>query len=74
VAVVITPAAGVAAQRGKAQLAVGPGHRLVRAAPADHHRLAAQLRIAQQLDAGIERVHVQMRDEAGQGEHGSRSV
>ena len=33
-------------------------------AAADHHRLAAQLRIAQQLDRRVERVHVEVGDDA----------
>src|SRR5258706_11985507 len=32
------------------------------AAPANDHRLAGKLRVAQQLDGGVERIHVQMRD------------
>ena len=35
------------------------------AAAADHHRAAAQLGPAQQLDRGVEGVHVEVRDQAG---------
>ena len=63
-------AAGVAAQRRELARDAA-GHRIARlarlmpAAAADHHRLAAQLRIAQQLDRRVERVHVEMGDQRG---------
>ena len=42
------------------------------AASADDQRLAAKLRIAQQLDRRIERIHVEVRDETSCLLHGSR--
>jgi hypothetical protein len=60
----------VVAHPGKSAAAVGEQFRLVDAAPADHHRLAAQLGIAQQLDRGIEGVHVQVCDAARGHIHG----
>ena len=38
-------------------------------AAADDHRQAAKLRISQQFDRGIERVHVQMRDASDKARH-----
>jgi hypothetical protein len=54
----------------------GIGHpdRLVARAAPDDDRPAAQLRIAQQFDRRIERVHVEMGDHAGRFEHGGSSV
>ena len=60
-------AADVAAQRGERARDVtadriGRFLRLMPAAAADHHGLAAQLGIAQQLDRCVKRIHVQVRD------------
>jgi hypothetical protein len=55
-------AAGLRLGRG-----LEPGEGVVhRAAPAaDHHRQALELRVAQQLDGRVERVHVEVGDAAG---------
>jgi type II secretory pathway component PulL len=37
---------------------------LLRTAAADHQRLATQFRVAQQIDRGVEGVHVEVRDAA----------
>ena len=57
-------AAGVVTQFGEAPGAVGLHLRLVAPPAADDHRLAQQLRVAQQLHGGVERVHVEVRDPA----------
>ena len=44
------------------------------AATADHHRLAAELGMAQQLDGRIERIHVEMGDEARSVGHDVREA
>ena len=45
-----------------------------RAAAADHHGLAAELRMAQELDGRIERIHVEMGDEARSVGHDSKEA
>jgi hypothetical protein len=62
-------AARVVAQPGVAPCAVGQGLGLVPPAAADHHRPAAQVGIAQQLDRRIERVHVEVGDQPRGGGH-----
>ena len=42
--------------------APGAGLAALPPAPADHHRLAREFRVAQQLDGGVERIHVEVRD------------
>jgi hypothetical protein len=59
----MTPAAAVLAQRGDRPFFGGPPP------AADNERLAAELRVAQQLDRRIERVHVEVGDEAGSHGH-----
>ena len=45
------------------------------AAASDHDGPALELRIAQQLDRRVERIHVEMRDESGGwGRHGGGGV
>jgi hypothetical protein len=63
-------APGIAGQRGEAAGAVGQQRGLVAAAAADDHRLALELRVAQQFHRGIEGVHVQVGDPAAR--RGSR--
>ena len=43
-------------------------------AAADHHGLAAQLRVAQELDRRVERIHVEVRDAARAVDHGEPVV
>ena len=57
-------AAGVVAQAEEAPRAVAQGLGLVALSAADHHRQAAQLRVAQQFDGRVERVHVEVGDQA----------
>ena len=62
-------AAGVAAQRRETQAAVGQAFGLMAPPAADHHRQPAQLRVAQQLDRRVERVHVEVGDPAALRRH-----
>jgi len=48
--------------------------RLVAAPATDHDGSAAQLRVAQELDRRIERVHVEMRDETWRGRRAIEDV
>ena len=52
----------IVAQAGKALAAVGLADRPMHAAPANHHGLAAQFRVVQQLDRGKEGIHVEVGD------------
>jgi len=60
-------AADVVTQREKAARAVGLQQRLAVAAAADHDRQPAQLRIAQQFDRRVERIHVEVSDQPAHG-------
>ena len=57
-------AAGVMAEGGKAQRTIWLRLGLVAAPPADDHRLAGELRVAQQFNGRVEGVHVQVGDPA----------
>jgi len=57
-------AADVVAQACELPAAIRQQQRLLRTAAADHQRLATQFRVAQQIDRGVEGVHVEVRDAA----------
>jgi hypothetical protein len=57
-------AAGIVGQARKATRAVGRPHRRMGSASANDHRLPAKLGIAQEFHRRVERVHVEMGDEA----------